>query len=46
MTKKNSQLVYRENIVYSFAKEIDKYYRIYSDNNCDDNIKLLEQLRE
>ena len=27
-------------------KKIDKYSRTYSDNNFDDNIKLLEQLRD
>ena len=44
--QKSRKLVYRENIVNNFIKEIDKYYRIYSDNNFDDNIKLLEQLRD
>ena len=44
--QKSIQLEYREKIIENFSKQIDKYSRIYSDNNFDDNRKLLEQLRD
>ena len=40
-TGKPEQLIFRENIVNIFSKEIDKYSRIYSNNCFDDNRKLL-----
>ena len=45
-TGKHEQLIFRENIVNTFSKEIDKYSRICSNNSFEDNRKLLEQLRD
>ena len=44
-TEKNINLIYREEIVNNFKKEIKNYSRSNSENNFDDNKKLLEQLR-
>ena len=44
--EKSNQLVFRENIIDIFAKEITSYSRTNSDNNFDDNKELLEQLRD
>ena len=44
--EKSYQLLFREEIVKNFSKEIDKYSRTYSGNDFDDNKKLLEQLRD
>ena len=40
-TRKTEQLIFRENIVNIFSKEIDNYSRIGSNNSFDDNRKLL-----
>ena len=44
--EKSYQLIYRENIINNFKKEIDNYKKNSTDNNFDDNRKLLEQLRD
>ena len=44
--EKSYQLLFREEILKNFSKEIDKYSRTYSGNEFDDNKKLLEQLRD
>ena len=44
--QKSNQLVFRENIVNNFSKDIDEYKKTCSDNNFDENNKLLRQLRD
>ena len=44
--EKSYQLLFRDKIVENFTKEIDKYSISYSDNDFNDNKKLLEQLRD
>jgi len=43
--EKSYQLIYREEIINNFKKEIGNYQKCNSDNNFEDNRKLLEQLR-
>ena len=44
-SEKNNNLIYREEIVNNFKKEIKNYSKFNSENNFEDNKKLLEQLR-
>ena len=44
--EKSYQYIYRENILNNFKKEIDNYKKNSTDNNFDENRKLLEQLRD
>ena len=44
--EKSYQLIYREDILNQFKKEIGSYQKCNTDNNFEDNRKLLEQLRD
>ena len=43
---KSNQLIYREEILKNFNKEIDNYKKSNTDSKFDDNKKLLDQLRD